>query len=266
MNSDTSFTGSVPNVYDSKLGPLIFAPYAEDMADRAEALRAGRVLELAAGTGIATAALARRLPDARIEATDLNADMVSLARSRRELGTVRWSIADAMALRFDDAAFDLVTCQFGVMFFADRPRAFRETRRVLEPGGAFLFNVWDSLEQNDVARIVTAAVAAAFSDDPPSFVERTPHGHGDPAPIQRDLRDAGFSTVTYEAVIRQSCAPSARDAAVGICQGTPLLNEINARDPKRLSEIIDSATRALERALGTGAIEGGMRAFIYAAA
>jgi ubiquinone/menaquinone biosynthesis C-methylase UbiE len=265
MNSDTAFTGSLPNVYDANLGPLFFAPYAEELGGRVAALQAHRVLELAAGTGIATAAIAGQLPDAHIEATDLNAEMVLLAQSRRRLPAVRWSVADAMALPFEDDAFDLVACQFGVMFFPDRRRAFRETRRVLEPGGVFLFSVWDSLEHNDVARIVSAAAAASFPDDQPRFIERTPHGHSDPAPIVRDLADAGFGSVTYEAVTRRSCAPSARDAAVGMCEGTPLRNEINARDPKRLRQVVDSATRALEGALGLGAIEGKMRAFFYKA-
>ena len=244
---------------------MFFSPYAEDLGERASALRARRILELAAGTGIATAALARKLPDARIEATDLNGDMVALAQSRRELPAVRWSVADAMALPFEDGTFDLVACQFGVMFFADRLRAFHETRRALKPGGAFLFSVWDSLEQNDIARIVAAAVAGAFPDNPPRFVERTPHGHSDPAPIQRDLRDAGFRQVTYEAVELRSCAPTARDAAVGVCRGTPLLGEISARDPKRLPEIVDLVSHALEAALGPGSIEGRMRAFVYQA-
>jgi ubiquinone/menaquinone biosynthesis C-methylase UbiE len=265
LNSDAAFTGSLPEVYDSNLGPLLFSPFAEDLAERASPLHATRILEIAAGTGVATSALAKRLPQAEIWATDLNAAMVAVAEARRPLPGVHWSVADATSLPFDDVDFDLVACQFGVMFFPDRLQAFRETRRVLTPDGTFLFNVWDAIEHNDMPKIVSSTIKAAFPHDPPTFIERTPHGHGDPAPIVRDLRDAGFNRITYEVVTLRSRAESARHAAVGFCEGTPLRNEITARNAKPLAEIVDALTRELENEFGFGAIEGSLRAYVYTA-
>jgi ubiquinone/menaquinone biosynthesis C-methylase UbiE len=265
MTSDRDFNGSLPDLYDRHLGPLFFAPYAADIAGRAAATGAANVLELAAGTGIATEALAATLPGVRIEATDLNEAMVSLAASRRPLPMVRWSVADAMEVPFPDGTFDLVVCQFGVMFFPDFVHAFREARRVLNSNGTFLFNVWDGIEHNEAARIVSAAAGSLFPGDPPRLLQRKPYGYGDPSPIEDNLREAGFSDVSYDVVTKRSYAPSARHAAIGVCEGTPLRHEINARDPERMREVVETATRELERALGDGAIDAAMRAYVYAA-
>src|SRR5687767_1020758 len=149
--SDTVFAGSIPELYDRCLGPFLFEPYAADLAERAAALRPRRVLETAAGTGIVTAALRRALPDAEIVATDLNPDMLRVAEAKAGSSDIVFAPADAQALPFPDGGFDLVVCQFGAMFFPDRVAAYREARRMLAPGGAFLFNVWDRLEANSAS-------------------------------------------------------------------------------------------------------------------
>ncbi len=262
---DAAFTGSIPEVYERHLVPLLFVPYADDIAARARAIGARRVLEIAAGTGVVTRALAEALPEARIEGTDLNEAMVSFAAARTAIPAIRWSTADAAALPFENGSFDLAVCQFGVMFFPDRLKAFREARRVLAPGGTYLFNVWDDLEHNDVGRMVSDAAAAAFPDDPPLFLRRTPYGHGDTGAIQRDLREAGFTDIACDIVAKRSRAASARDAAFGYCEGTPLRNEITSRDPERLTEVTDAAARAIGSALGDGAIDGAMRAYVFTA-
>ncbi len=263
--SDAAFTGSLPQTYDSYLGPLLFEPYAADIAERVRESGAHRVLELAAGTGIVTRALAAALPRARIDATDLNEAMVAFAARSQPNEAIRWSVADAMALPFDDGVFDLVVCQFGVMFFPDRVRAFSEARRMLTPSGQYVFNVWSDLDHNDVARTVSDAAAGVFPDDPPLFLRRTPYGHGDPATLERELRQAGFTHVRCDAVERRSHAASARDAVRGYCEGTPLNHEIIARDPSRLTDVIDIATRALEATFGQGDIDAAMRAFVFTA-
>lgn len=266
IQTDTQFTGSIPETYERYLGPLFFAPYAADLARRARALGPGRALEIAAGTGIVTRALAAALPEADLVATDLNRTMVAFAASRTPLPGVRWSAADALALPFADGSFDLAVCQFGVMFFPDRVRAFREARRVLAADGVLLFNVWDGIETNHVARVVSAALAAVFPQDPPTFMRRVPHGHADCAAVERDLRRAGFTRVACEAVEQRSRADSARAAARGVCEGTPLRHEILARDPRRLGETVEAATRALQAEYGDGAIDAAMRAFVFTAA
>lgn len=264
MTSPPAFSGSIPDLYERTLVPLWFAPFAVDLAARVARLAPRHVLEVAAGTGALTRALLDAVPGAAIEATDLSPQMLAVGEARTGPRRVRWSVADAASLPFPGARFDLVACQFAAMFL-DRPVAFREARRVLKPGGAYLFNVWDGLGANDVARVAHEAVVALYADDPPRFLERGPHGHGDPEPIERQLRDAGFAQIEHEAVAARSRHPSAHEAAVAICDGTPLRHELVARDPAGTGAAIEAVERALRTAYRDGPLDGGMRAFVFAA-
>lgn len=264
MDADIRFTGSIPERYAATLEPMFFEPYAHDLVTRARIRSPRRILEIGAGTGVVTRGLARALPDAEIQATDLNPDMVTYGASRGA-PSATWSVADALALPFEDGRFDMVVSQFVVMFLPDRARAFREIRRALAPGGACLFNVWDDLLHNDIARLVHQAAGSVFPSDPPRFIERVPHGHGHPASIESDLRAAGFDEIAWEAVSARSRSPSAYEAARGVCEGTPLRHELLARDPSGLPRVVEAASNALREALGDGAIDGEMRAFVFAA-
>jgi SAM-dependent methyltransferase len=148
------------------------------------------------------------------------------------------------------------------MFFPDKTAAYREARRVLKPGGRFLFSVWDSLAENEVSAIVSDTVAALFPADPPQFLGRTPYTYNDVASIERELRAAGFANVMVEPLAMRSRAPSARDPALGFCHGSPLRSEIEARDPSRLAEATDAAVAAR---FGTGPIDGKIRAYVFTA-
>jgi ubiquinone/menaquinone biosynthesis C-methylase UbiE len=263
---DTVFSGSIAALYDKYLGPLIFEPYAHDLASRLSALDAERVLETAAGTGIVTRALAGSLsPGARIVATDLNQPMLDHAANKVSSSRVSWQKVDAQALPFPDGAFDAVVCQFGVMFFPDKQKAYSEARRVLKPGGHFVFNVWDKLEHNEFPNLVTAAVPDMFPDDPPRFLARTPHGHHDRDAIIAELRSAGFVNVEVETLTRRSLAPSCRDPAIGFCQGTPLRSEIEARDANRLVEATEMAANRIAERFGNGPVDGMIQAHVITA-
>ena len=172
--TDTLFAGSIPARYDRYLGPLLFEPYAEIAAERARALQPRRILEIAAGTGIVTAALQRALPEAEIVATDLNPAMLEVAAEKFSAGNVRFQPADALDLPFADGEFDLVLSQFGIMFFPDKVEGNAEARRVLRSGGTCLTIIWDSLDRNPVSAALGRAVAEEFPDDPPRFLERMP--------------------------------------------------------------------------------------------
>jgi SAM-dependent methyltransferase len=260
-----AFSGSVPAVYDRDLGSVFFEPYAENIAERLADLREGAVLETAAGTGIVTAALAQALPAAvTITATDLNDAMLAVAAAKPELDRVRWLTADALALPFGDAEFDALVCSFGAMFFPDRVAGYAEGLRVLRPGGRFLFTVWDSLEHNDLSRIVHEEVQRAFPDDPPDFFPRTPFGYSDPAVLRDDVGAAGFTDIVIEKVARPCRADSPRQAAVGLCQGTPLRMQIEARGGD-LEAVTIAAATALEREFGRGPIVGRMQALVITA-
>jgi len=218
-------------------------------------------------TGVLTRAMAARLAaDAHIVASDLNQPMLDRAAARQAGdGRIEWRQADALALPFADQSFDAVACQFGAMFFPDKILGYKEARRVLRPGGQFFFNVWDKISDNEFADTVTEALAVRFPNDPPRFMARTPHGYHDVDRIHGELDAAGFTSVTIDAVDHRSKAPSPHDPAIAYCQGTPLRNEIEARDPSSLEAATQQAAEALARRFGTGAIEGRIRALVITA-
>lgn len=264
QSADKLFAGSIPEIYDTHLVPLIFEPYAADMARRVVALRPQGVLETAAGTGVVTRAMATLLPpDVGIVATDLNPPMLQRAAAVGTARAVEWRPADAQELPFADDSFDVVVCQFGAMFFPDRPRAFREARRVLRRSGAFLFNVWDRIEENFFADTITRTLAGLFASDPPRFLARIPHGYHDPEAIARDLAAAGFTSAPrIETIAAVSRATSAHIPALAYCQGTPLSNEIEARSGATLADATRACEQAIAERFGSAAVEAKIQAHV----
>jgi SAM-dependent methyltransferase len=265
--TDKLFAGLIPELYERLLVPLIFESYARDLAKRVAAAAPRDVLETAAGTGVLTRAMVASLPaSARIVATDLNQPMLDQAEKRQSGNRrIQWRQADALALPFPAESFDIVVCQFGTMFFPDKVAAYKEARRVLRSGGHLIFNVWDRISQNEFADVITQTLAATFPHDPPRFMARTPHGYHDGEQIRWELAAAGFSDIAIDAVDEKSKAPSARDAALAYCHGTPLRNEIEARDASGLERATAQAAEALARRFGNGPIEGRIRAFAITA-
>lgn len=264
MTLDSRFAGSIPAIYEECLVPVLFAPYAHDLAARAAALAPRAVLELAAGTGAVSRVLAAALPEATIVATDLNPAMLDIAALRSgAAANLSFQPADAQALPFADGAFDLVAAQFGAMFFPDKPGAYAEARRVLAPGGTWLFNVWDSLEANPGSRAVDDAVRDAVPEPKPAFMARTPFGYHDAAAIERDLRAAGFSDVTIERVELTSPTGSAAALARGMCLGSPLANELAVHPEDVRERALAAALIAAERMEADGPLR--MSALVIAA-
>jgi ubiquinone/menaquinone biosynthesis C-methylase UbiE len=265
--SDKLFAGSIPEIYDRFLVPLIFESYARDLAGRLANIQPRDVLETAAGTGVLTRAIASVLPaQAHIVASDLNQPMLDRAAAREQTsGRITWRQADALALPFDDQSFDAVACQFGVMFFPDKVQGYKEARRVLKPGGHFFFNVWDRIAENEFADVVTETLATIFPNDPPRFMARTPHGYHDVAKLREDLTMADFGQVSIETRGDISRASSPREPAIAYCQGTPLRNEIEARDPAGLEAATQACTEALTLRFGSGPVAGRIRAHVITA-
>ncbi|MER9950858.1 methyltransferase domain-containing protein [Mesorhizobium sp. M0047] len=265
--TDTLFAGSIPEVYDRAMVPLIFEPYARDLAERVAKLGPQSVLEVAAGTGVVTRALAAKLPaQTRIVATDLNQPMLDHARTRMaDDPRITWQQADAQALPFENARFDAVVCQFGAMFFPDRVAAYEQARRVMRPGGHFVFNVWSAIEENEFAEEVTRALGTLFPADPPRFLARTPHGYHNADAIRADVHAAGFHDVSIEALGAVSAAPSPYEAAAAYCQGTLLRAEIGARGGS-LEETTRHVANAMGKRFGEGPVSGRIRALVVTAA
>lgn len=263
-DSDRAFAGTIPQLYERYMVPLIFEPYAADLARRVCLLQPKRVLEIAAGTGVVTRQLAQALsPAVSIVASDLNQPMLDHAAAVGTSRPVEWRQADAMRLPFPDETFDVVVCQFGAMFFPDKSKAFCEARRVLRDGGVFVFNVWDRIDRNEFADTVTQALETLFPNDPPRFMARVPHGYHDAAVIAQDLEGGGFSgPLQFTTVAARSRADSPRIPAVAYCEGTPLRSEIEARDSSRLDEATGIAAAAIASRFGEGAVDGQIQAHV----
>lgn len=261
---DRSFHGSIPQIYQQYFVPMLFEPYAGDIAARVAARRPAQVLEIAAGTGVVTRHLASILPaSTHITATDLNQPMLDQAMTLGTSRPVEWRLADALQLPFPDASFDVVVCQFGAMFFPDKVKAYSEARRVLRAGGAFIFSVWDRIEENEFADVMCQTLAKRFSDDPPRMMARVPHGYYDTDVIAGELLRAGFEKpTTITKLTRRSIAPSASIAALAYCQGTPVHNEIVARDPAATDEVTTLVAQAIAVQFGNGEVNGKIQAFV----
>ena len=262
--TDKVFAGSIPTCYETYLVPLLFEPYAADLVNRLASRSLSRVLEVAAGTGVVTRALASVLPErVSIVATDLNPPMLDQASALGTKRPVEWRQADAIQLPFQDGTFDAVVCQFGIMFVPDKAKAFSEARRMLRSGGVFIFNVWDRIKENEFADTVTTALESLFPEDPPRFLARTPHGYYDRPTIERDLANGGFiASPQITTVAARSRAKSSRVPAIAYCQGTPLRNEIEARDASRLGEATDIAAEGIAQRFGRGDVDGKIQAHI----
>jgi ubiquinone/menaquinone biosynthesis C-methylase UbiE len=263
--TDTVFAGSIPAIYDRYMVPLIFAPFARLVAQRAARLGPLRILETAAGTGVVTESLSIAIPNAEIIATDLNPPMLEQAAQRITSPNVRFEVADAQDLPFPDASFDLVVCQFGVMFFPDKVRGNAEARRVLCEGGRYLLVIWDQVERNLATMTAGRAVAQLFPGEEMRFYERVPFRYHDVGQIEQDLLAAGFTDIEYETVELRSRAASARDAAIALVQGTPMRSDIEAIDPGRLAEATDAAEQALRRFEGPDGFDAPMSARLVTA-
>jgi SAM-dependent methyltransferase len=245
------FVGSIPEEYNRGLGPVIFADYAADLARRAAGAAPSRVLETAAGTGIATRLLRDALPaGAALTASDLNPPMLDLARTKFRAGeAVEFRPADATRLPFADDAFDAVVCQFGVMFYPDKPQSYREARRVLAPGGRYYFNVWDSHRHNPFARIAHETAGRFFAADPPQFY-RVPFGYHAIDPIKEALLETGFGGLSFEVVGIEKTIPDATAFARGLIFGNPMIDEIRARGGVDPEAVVDALAEALRREFG----------------
>ena len=265
-SKNARFAGSIPAAYDRYLGPVLFQPYAEDLAARLEVVANGSVLELACGTGILTRVLRDRLPaTAKLVATDLNEPMFRNAAHKFQEGeAVEWRQADACSLPFDDASFDAVLCQFGIMFVPDKALAAREARRVLRPGGVFLFNVWDSMEHNDLGRIAQETISSFFEKDPPTFYQ-VPFGYHDQTEIRRVLEGAGFGNIRFDVVAKIGGASRPEDAAQGLVHGNPVAVAITERDPSLLPVITNAVAGALKKQFGETAVRAPMQAIVIEA-
>lgn len=258
------FTASIPGNYDRYLGPVIFDPYARDLAGRLPK-EAGRILETACGTGIVTKRLLEVLPaGASILATDLNAAMLEHAHA--SIGPdprLVWQVADMCALAYPDKSFTAYVCQFGLMFAPDKDAALREARRVLASGGLLLLNVWDRIDKNPFADITNEVITSFFELDPPTFYQ-TPFSLHDRAAVRRMLEAAGFTEVRDTMIPIESTAASAEEFARGLVEGNPVSMEIQNRGGS-LEEVRQALAERLRARLGDHPVSVPTQAVVFEA-
>jgi ubiquinone/menaquinone biosynthesis C-methylase UbiE len=245
------FAGTIPENYDSGLGPHLFVDFAADVARRVAATKPGRVLETASGTGIVTRMLRDALPgSARLVASDLNPPMLAVARRKFGAGEkIEFQQADATALPFDDGAFDTIVSQFGVMFFHDKDKGYREAYRVLGRGGRYHFNVWDSFDFNPFARISHDTIAGFFNGDAPAFFT-VPFGYHRIDEIKSSLLAAGFTDISVHVLKIDKTITASRQFAEGLILGNPIIEEIRVRGTTDSATIIAAVGAALQNAFG----------------
>ena len=260
-----AFEGSIPENYDRYLGPAFFEPFAQDLAGRVSREKPAKVLEIACGTGIVTRRLRERLsPEVQIVATDLNPDMFAFAQRKFSANqNIEWQQADAVALPFPDRSFDAIVCQFGLMFVPDKQAAMHECHRVLGPGGVFLFNVWDAIEHNPLARIAHETIASFFDRDPPTFYE-VPFGFHDVDLIQELLAKAAFKSIESSLLTLPCRSPSAAEFAIGLVRGNPVVGAIEERGVN-VQDVERAVSQKIATNYGAAPVEGTMQACVWRA-
>jgi len=264
-DAPSAFTGAIPADYERGLVPVIFVPYAEDLVARVPAHPNLHVLEIACGTGVVTRRLLERLPaSAQLVASDLNQAMIDVAKTRTPADPrLEWRVADGTALPFADSEFDVALCQFGLMFYPDKLAGLESTRRVLKPGGRFVFNVWDDFSKNPFGRIAHETIGSFFDVDPPKFY-LTPFGWADPAVIESSARKAGFRSVTIETLAKEVRGDSVRDFAIGLVSGNPVIGSIAERGLD-VEAITDRLAEKLREVYGDRPLRGPMQALVVTA-
>lgn len=261
MAQSTSFSGTIPEVYDRYLGPLLFEPFAIDLSERIKNKKFDSMLELASGTGRVTRHLSNLFPDAKIYSTDINPDMLEVAKKKVEAHNVEWKQADMQEIPFDDSKFDLVICQFGIMFVPDKSKAFKDILRVLKPGGVFLFNTWNSFDKNILAQTTDELINSFFKEDPIIFY-RIPFSYFQEDEIRKQMNDAGFKNITFTFLQKEGISPNVREAAKGLVEGNPALISINERNPELKNVIEKQLAKKLLENFGDNPIKCSMNAIV----
>ena len=251
--------------YDRYLAPFLFEPFAQDLSSRITSANYRDVLELACGTGRVTRHLRKVLPEqTKLVATDLHPDMIRIASEQLLNENINWQTADAQQLSFPDESFDLVVCQFGLMFMQDRMKALSEVHRVLRPGGKFIFNTWDKIENNGAIYLGNQIICSYFPENTPSSY-RVPFSMHQPDLLETNLVAAGFKNIKVSGVEKEGLSPSAKDAAIGIVEGNRIYYHIMKKDPNLVEVIRNAVEQKIAEAYGDHPLKTSLKAWVFEA-
>jgi ubiquinone/menaquinone biosynthesis C-methylase UbiE len=264
MSKVASFAGSVPQNYDKYLGPVLFEPYALDLVRRITGAK--NILEIACGTGRVTRHLLNALPpDGKLMATDLNAGMIEVAKSIMQDGRIHWQVVDAQELPFENDSFDHIICQFGVMFFPDKAKAMAEAYRVLQPGGKYIFNVWDALEFNPRSAIIKTVMEELMGDEAPDFLKKGPYSWFDKDEITNLLKLTGFKEINLDVVYKTAYYETPGDLINGFVKGSPLSAYLAEQTDELREKIVNGLMDRVRGEFGDSKLESPMQAIVCTA-
>ena len=265
MTDSVTFSGSIPKIYDEILGPAYFVPYAIETAKRAAAFHPKTILEVACGTGIVTKELCKSIREGIITATDISADMLSVAKEKLSSEkNIIWKEANAMELPFADEKFDLVVCQFGAKFFQDKQKAFSEMHRVLKKSGKFIFSTWDKLSNNPVANAGRQILLDFFEGNPPPNL-KTAFSMSDENEIKALLQSTSFTSVNFEIIYLPCIAESAELLAFAQVDGSIISNLIREKDENAVPVLRNKIAESISGKFGNNPVKGTMQAIVVTA-
>lgn len=261
MESIVSFAGTIPQNYERYLGPFLFEPYAIDLVSRLKDKKYPAILELACGTGRVTAHLSKSVKYDSLTATDLNPDMIEVAKKIVSDDRIKWMAADALYLPFPDESFDLVVCQFGIMFFPDKVKGIKEAYRVLKQGGKLLFNTWDKIENNPPIHLGSSIIESYFGDDPPIFYQ-VPFSMHNEKELESITSEAGFRNIKISLVKKETSSSSVAGLATGLVEGNPVYLSIREKDPNLIEPIKEHIREELVKKFGENPLKSQLQAWV----
>jgi ubiquinone/menaquinone biosynthesis C-methylase UbiE len=263
VNPALTFGGSIPKIYDEVLGPVYFEPYAIETAERVSRLNPFGLLETACGTGRVTVHLRNKIKG-NITATDINPQMMAIAKHKLQGKEITWQLADATALPFENESFDCIVSQFGVMFYPDKALGMKEAYRILKPGGTFIFTVWGKLEANPMSATGREIVGEYFKNDiPPSY--KTAYSMHDVLEVKDIVRKSGFKNITEEVLTKECTCDSAWVMAAGLVEGNQIVNAIREKDESAIGILKEKVFETLVKRYGDHPCQTTMQAIVFTA-
>jgi ubiquinone/menaquinone biosynthesis C-methylase UbiE len=246
------FTGEDAEYYDQYLGPILFEPYAKYLVARIDTKSLHSILEIACGTGRVTRHLRQGLPaSVKLVATDISNDMLNVARHEVDNTGIEFKAEDAQNLSFPDNSFDLVVCQFGMMFLPDKAKGFAEIFRVLKPGGKFMTLTWDDTLRIPLCKLtVNDLVVPHFKDEDTTrfFV---PFSMYDPAKLEDWMQGAGFTDVDVQNAVLQSGPHEMGNVVQAFFRKHMLGKEVKAKDPSAFERIAQKFEEEIPKRFGS---------------
>jgi SAM-dependent methyltransferase len=245
----------VAEAYDQQVLPFT-GQFAEDALRLAEVGPGHRVLDVATGPGTLALLAARR--GASVTATDFSPLMIDRLRARltaEGVQDVATEVMDGQALALPDGSFDAAFSIFGLIFFPDRARGFRELRRVLRPGGRAVVAGWSRPERVRFASLLAEATRRAIPDlpvpaEPPAVLSLQ-----DPSVFEREMAAAGFGEVRVHSVVHTWTTPSAEAFWQTVQVASPVFTVLLERiGPEKRDAVRDALMGLLHAEFGEGPV------------